>query len=136
MTFGRVYVVHPNEGEKYFLRMLLYFISCATCFEELRTFNNNILSNFKETCIAQNLFLSLEDATVNESLYEIQQLLEYHGKHLSDFLGMPIPTSNFSTKMSRIIMDELPQNCDSLSKNAEVNQSKMNQDQKEIFNNV
>ena len=47
-TIGRVYMAHPSEGEKYYLRMLLYFVPGATSFEELRTFNNNILLLLKK----------------------------------------------------------------------------------------
>ena len=31
-TIGRVYMSHPSEGEKYYLRILLYFVSGATSF--------------------------------------------------------------------------------------------------------
>ena len=48
-------MAHPSEGEKYYLRMLLYIIPGATSFEELRTVNNNILATFKDACIGHNL---------------------------------------------------------------------------------
>jgi len=44
---------------------------------------------------------------LNETLYEIQQLLKYHSKTLSDFIGMPTLNENYCSKMSRIIIDEL-----------------------------
>ena len=65
-TIGRVYMAHPSEGEKYYLRMLLYFVPGATSFEELRSFNNNIMT-FKEACNAHNL---LQDDTEWEKCLE------------------------------------------------------------------
>ena len=48
-------MVHPSEEEKYYLRMLLYFIPGAKSFDELKTFNNKIMHTFKEACISHNL---------------------------------------------------------------------------------
>ena len=39
-------------------------------------------------------------------------------------------------KNSKIIMEELPQDCDALCKKSEDNQSKMNNDKKTVFNGV
>ena len=60
-------MAHPSEGEKYYLLMLLYVIPGATSFEELRTFNNNILLTFREACLANNL---LQDDTECERCLE------------------------------------------------------------------
>ena len=60
-TIGRVYMAHPSETKKYYLRMLLYFIPGATSFEELRTFNNIIMPTFKEACIAHNLLQNVTE---------------------------------------------------------------------------
>ncbi|KAG8364247.1 hypothetical protein BUALT_Bualt19G0108300 [Buddleja alternifolia] len=44
--------LHPNAGEKYYLRMLLYKVRGAQCFEDLRTFNGVVHQTFKEACSA------------------------------------------------------------------------------------
>jgi hypothetical protein len=202
-SIGRVYMAHPNEGEKYYLRMLLYVIPGATSFEKLRTVKQKIMPTFKEACIAYNLLrddtewqkcleegaaiqtprhlrqlfasillfceptniallwkmfkinlcedisyrlknsnaftnnsINFDDLIENECLLEIQHLLEYHGKSLSDFVGMPIPKNDSCMNVSRIILEEISQNTDLLSKKAEVNTSKMNCEQKNIFDIV
>jgi len=49
---------------------------------------------------------------------------------------MHIPTNDFDIKISRIIMDEINQDCDFLHRKAEDNKSKMNCDQKKVFDEV
>jgi hypothetical protein len=39
---GRMYYVHPTAGELYYLRMLLMFVSGATSFVDIRTFQNTV----------------------------------------------------------------------------------------------
>ena len=50
-NIGRIYIVNPSEGEKYYLRMLLYHVSGATSFKELRSFNGIDQLTFKNTAI-------------------------------------------------------------------------------------
>jgi hypothetical protein len=47
--------VSSTEGERFYLRMLLTHIRGATCYEDLRIFENKIYSTFKESCIARGL---------------------------------------------------------------------------------
>jgi hypothetical protein len=48
---GRLYIVQPSEGERYYLRTLLSHVKGATSFDDLRTVNGRTCRNFKEACI-------------------------------------------------------------------------------------
>ena len=39
-AIGRVFVIHPQCGEIYYLRMLLFHIKGPTCFHDLKTIND------------------------------------------------------------------------------------------------
>jgi len=96
----------------------------------LHNLENNLKNNFGNEC------KELEDVIMNETLNEIQQLLEYHGKSLSDFPVMPIPTISSYSKISRLILDETHQDCKLLSEKVANNTSKMNYDQKNVFDSI
>ncbi|GBN84933.1 hypothetical protein AVEN_265769-1 [Araneus ventricosus] len=55
---SRLYSVSPKDSERFHLRMLLFHVSEAKSFEELRTYDSVTMDNFKEACRARN---SLED---------------------------------------------------------------------------
>ena len=80
-----------------------------------------------------DIHIDIEDIVMNQTLLEIQQLLAFHGKSLSDFNGMPIPDDDSDNKMCRIITDEFPQDKDVLKKKATENRSKMNNDEAKIL---
>ena len=68
-ALGRVYTVHPNNFECFFLRLLLYTVRGPTSFEALRTVNGRICATFREACLLYGL---LEDdqqwnATMSEA---------------------------------------------------------------------
>ncbi|XP_060846341.1 uncharacterized protein LOC132926006 [Rhopalosiphum padi] len=57
-TLGRVYVVHPNNSECFYLRMLLHVIKGPISFASLRTVQGVTYDTFQEACKAMGL---LED---------------------------------------------------------------------------
>lgn len=57
---GRIYSVSPKEGERYFLRRLLFFVTGATSYKDLRTYNGHEYSTFQDACKARGL---LQDDT-------------------------------------------------------------------------
>ena len=65
---GRIYSVHPNSGEKFYLRMLLTQVKGAASFTELRIVNEYEYNSFKEACNALGL-LSNDDEW-NQCLFE------------------------------------------------------------------
>ncbi|CAG8661536.1 18179_t:CDS:2 [Rhizophagus irregularis] len=67
-TIGRLYMVQPTEGERYYLRILLTHVSGATSFNSLKTVNGQICRTFKETCI--QLGLLQDDCEWNICLHE------------------------------------------------------------------
>ena len=57
-ALGRVYTVHPNNFECFFLRLLLNTVRGPTSFEALRTVNSRVCATFREACQLRGL---LED---------------------------------------------------------------------------
>lgn len=57
-TIGRVYTVHPNNSDCFYLRMLLHEIKGPTSYNSLKTVNNEICQTYKEACLKLGL---LED---------------------------------------------------------------------------
>lgn len=55
---GRVYFSIPSDGERYFLRMLLYNVPGPTSFEDLRAYQGTIYPTFQEACLARGLLES------------------------------------------------------------------------------
>lgn len=57
-VIGRIVSANPNEGERYFIRLLLTHIPGATSYMDLQTINGIIYSTFREAAIAHGI---LED---------------------------------------------------------------------------
>ncbi|CAN6183644.1 unnamed protein product, partial [Urochloa humidicola] len=52
---GRMYNIHPSQGENYYLRMLLMVTKGAQCYEDVRTVDGTLYDTFKEACSARGL---------------------------------------------------------------------------------
>lgn len=57
-TIGRVYTVHPNNAECYYLRMLLHVIKGPNSFADLKFVNDETCETYREACLKLGL---LED---------------------------------------------------------------------------
>jgi len=68
-ALGRVYTVHPDSFECFFLRLLLHTIRGPTSFEALRTVNGRICATFREACQLSGLLEDDNqwDATMSEA---------------------------------------------------------------------
>jgi hypothetical protein len=75
---GRVYAVPPNQGERFYLRRLLYHIPGAKNFQDLRTINGKLCVSFKEACRELGL---LEDDSEWENCLSEAALIQ-SGKQL------------------------------------------------------
>ncbi|CEM06285.1 unnamed protein product [Vitrella brassicaformis CCMP3155] len=75
-TIGRVYNVSPAAGERFFLRILLHHIPGAKSFQDLRTVDGVVHSDFRSACNALGLFR--ENA---ESIDCLQQAKEWQMPH-------------------------------------------------------
>lgn len=80
-TLGRVYTVHPNNQECYYLRMLLYIVRGPTSFEKLRTVNGIVYPTYQAACLALGLLENdnhwhdtLADATISSSASKLREL--------------------------------------------------------------
>ena len=71
-AIGRLYMVQPSEGERYYLRILLTHVKGATCFDDLKSVNGHICRSFKEACI--RLGLLQNDAEWDTCLNEASQI--------------------------------------------------------------
>lgn len=49
-ALGRVYTVHPNNPECFYLRLLLVNVRGPTSFENLRTVNGELCATYREAC--------------------------------------------------------------------------------------
>ena len=68
-ALGRVYTVHPNNFECFFLRLLLHTVRGPISFEALRTVNGRICATFREACQLRGLLEddAQWDATMSEA---------------------------------------------------------------------
>ncbi|PWZ33301.1 ATP-dependent DNA helicase PIF1 [Zea mays] len=65
---GRIVSAHPAEGERYYLRVLLNHVTCATSYVDLRTVDGVTLPTFREAAERRGLLES--DNTLDECLTE------------------------------------------------------------------
>ncbi|XP_054275666.1 uncharacterized protein LOC128994867 [Macrosteles quadrilineatus] len=52
---GRVYTVHPNSSERYYLRLLLHTVRGPTSFDDLKTVDGELQETFQSACRALGL---------------------------------------------------------------------------------
>ena len=67
-ALGRVYTIHPNNFECFFLRLLLHTVTGPTSFVALRTVNGRVCETFREAC--QRLGLLEDDAQWDATMAE------------------------------------------------------------------
>jgi ATP-dependent DNA helicase PIF1 len=65
---GRIISVHPAEGERYYIHVLLNHVTCATSYVDLRTIDGVTLPTFHEAAERRGLVES--DNTLDEYLIE------------------------------------------------------------------
>ena len=57
-SIGRMITIHPNQSEKFFLRLLLKHTTGSRSFSDLRSYRETTYSTYKAACVAREL---LED---------------------------------------------------------------------------
>ena len=67
-ALGRVYTIHPNNFECFFLRLLLHTVTGPTSFVALRTVNGRVCDTFREAC--QRLDLLEDDVQWDATMAE------------------------------------------------------------------
>lgn len=83
-TIARMYTVHPKDGERYMLRVLLMHVTGAKGFEELRTYKGIIYPSFWAAAQARGLLTN--DAEWINCLREANAL--QHPRHLRYLFAM------------------------------------------------
>ncbi|GFU96246.1 helitron_like_N domain-containing protein [Trichonephila clavipes] len=80
-ALGRLYTVHPNNAECFYLRLLLINVRGPTSFQELKTVNDHVCATFREACQKLNLLendahwdISLADASNTAQPQQIRTL--------------------------------------------------------------
>ena len=80
-VIGRIITVHPAEGERYFLRLLLNHIRGATSFNDLKTVNGVFVPTFREAALLHGLLegddnydLCIEEAVSYRMPFELRRL--------------------------------------------------------------
>ncbi|CAG8720042.1 28169_t:CDS:2, partial [Racocetra persica] len=137
---GQLYMVQPSESERYYLRTLLTHINSATGFNDLKTMNDYIYSNFKKACSylafcnhTSILPTDLNDASdisnviEHEALTQLENIFLLSRKSLKDFSDMPIPpiTSNITNNketLNHLICEERSYNIIDLQTKLQHNQ--------------
>ena len=71
-AIGRMYFAAPNQGERFYLRLLLTVVPGAQSFEGLRTVDGHIWPTFKEACLAKGLLE--DDREWNQCLLEAREM--------------------------------------------------------------
>lgn len=80
-ALGRIYTVHPNNAECFYLRLLLVKVRGPTSFQNLRTINGQLCATYREAC--QRLHLleddthwdhALNDASISAHPHQIRTL--------------------------------------------------------------
>lgn len=83
-TIGRVYTVHPNNAECYYLRMLLHVIKGPTSFEYLKSVDGEVCQTYREACLKLNLLEN--DKHWEDTLSEAE--LTRHPKQIRDLFAI------------------------------------------------
>ena len=80
-ALGRVYTVHPNNAECFYLRLLLHQVRGPTSFDVLRTVDGNICATYREACQQRGLLESdahwqstMQDAVLVHSAAQLRNL--------------------------------------------------------------
>jgi hypothetical protein len=80
-TIGRIYTIHSNQCECFYLRLLLNYVQGPTSFESLKVFDGVIHATFKATCFALGLLENdeqwknaLAESTLSESPSKLREL--------------------------------------------------------------
>ncbi|XP_046966957.1 uncharacterized protein LOC124534968 [Vanessa cardui] len=80
-VIGRVYTVHPNNSECFYLRLLLHTVRGPTSFQELRKVNNIVHPTYQAACRARHLLdndqhwdNALSEASVSDSPQRLRHL--------------------------------------------------------------
>ncbi|EPB66767.1 hypothetical protein ANCCEY_14141 [Ancylostoma ceylanicum] len=68
-ALGRVYTVHPNNAECYYLRLLLHTVRGPTSFADLKTVDGEICETYREACQRRGLLENYQhwDTTLSEA---------------------------------------------------------------------
>ena len=80
-ALGRVYTVHPNNFECYFLRLLLHTIRGPKSFQDLKMYNGQPCESYRHACQLHGLLqddnhwnATLTEAAVSSSAYQLRNL--------------------------------------------------------------
>ncbi|XP_071719195.1 uncharacterized protein [Rutidosis leptorrhynchoides] len=127
-TVGRINFVPPKAGETYYLRILLNKVKGPTCYEDIRTVNNQVHDTFKEACYALGLLEDdreyvasikethevasdeneLKKILYNLALAKIERMLNNSGNSLKNIPNMPFPDYEYiDYSCNMMIQDEI-----------------------------
>ena len=75
---GRIVSAHPAEGDRYYLRVLLNHVTGATCYDDLKTVDGQLLGSFCEATERRGLIEgdnTLDDSLTESTLFEMPSSL-------------------------------------------------------------
>lgn len=68
VAVGRMYTVHPSQGDLFYLRLILTKVAGSTSFEDLRTVDGQLCATYRQACLERGLCES--DAHWTDTLRE------------------------------------------------------------------
>lgn len=80
-ALGRVYTVHPNNAECFYLRLLLHHVKGPSSFNDLKTVNSIVCETYRQACQLQGLLeddqhwvLTLQEASISDAPVKLRNL--------------------------------------------------------------
>ncbi|CAI6357077.1 unnamed protein product [Macrosiphum euphorbiae] len=70
-TLGRMYTIHPNNSECFFLRILLHNVVGPETFPNLKTVDNIVFETYRETCLKPGLLK--DDQHWDDAMFEANE---------------------------------------------------------------
>ena len=80
-TIGRLFTIHPNQSECFFLRLLLVNVLGPTSFDYLGTVNGSIHDTYRNACQALNLFQNDHNTGITASMTRAKRQLQVKFVH-------------------------------------------------------
>ncbi|KAL8106856.1 hypothetical protein AgCh_023594 [Apium graveolens] len=127
---GRMVYAHPASGERFYMRLLLKFVTGPMDFKDIRTVDGVVCPTYKEACFRRGLL---------ESDKEWQIVLDdaSYGKKLADYPGLPkLNVVSTSKYRNELLIEEMIYDREELRLKADNNCERLNQRQRTIYETI
>ncbi|KIH53763.1 hypothetical protein ANCDUO_16097, partial [Ancylostoma duodenale] len=112
-ALGRVYTVHPNNDECYYLRLLLHTVRGPTSFTDLKTVDGEVCETYREACQRRGLLEN--DQHWDTTLAKAYKCISISSKTLSE-LGLHGPSRTGAELVQSEVLRERNYNAEELER--------------------